>query len=43
MLEALRLYRSRKRPKVDELLKFARVRRVEKVMRPYLEAVVYSE
>jgi predicted transcriptional regulator of viral defense system len=43
VLEALTLYRSRKRPKVDELLKFARVCRVEKVMRPYLEAVVYSE
>lgn len=43
VLEALRLYRSRKRPKVDELLKFARVCRVEKVVRPYLEAVVYSE
>lgn len=42
VLEALRLYRSRKRPNVDELMKFARVCRVEKVMRPYLEAVLYS-
>ena len=40
VLEALRLYRSRKRAKFDELLKFARVCRVEKVMRPYLEAVL---
>jgi len=40
VLEALRLYRSRKRPNVDELLKFARVCRVEKVMRPYLEALL---
>jgi predicted transcriptional regulator of viral defense system len=40
VLEALRLYRSRKRPNVDELVKFARVCRVEKVMRPYLEAVL---
>ena len=43
VLEALRLHRCRKRTKVDELLKFARVCRVEKVMRPYLEAVVYCE
>ena len=42
VLEALKLYRSRKRPNVDELMKFARVCRVEKVMRPYLEAVLYS-
>lgn len=40
VLESLRLYRSRKRPKVDELMKFARVCRVEKVMRPYLEALL---
>ena len=40
VLEALRLYRSRKRPNVDELIKFARVCRVEKVMRPYLEALL---
>jgi predicted transcriptional regulator of viral defense system len=40
VLEALRLYRSRKRPNVGELMKFARVCRVEKVMRPYLEALL---
>ena len=40
VLEALRLYRSRKRPNVDALMKFARVCRVEKVMRPYLEALL---
>jgi predicted transcriptional regulator of viral defense system len=40
VLEALRLYRSRKRPNVAELMKFARVCRVEKVMRPYLEALL---
>jgi len=39
-LEALRLYRSRKRLKMDELLKFARTCRVEKIMRPYLEAIL---
>jgi predicted transcriptional regulator of viral defense system len=40
VLEALRLYRSRRRPKVNELIKFARICRVEKVMRPYLEATL---
>lgn len=39
-LEALKLYRQRKRLKVDELLHFARICRVEKVMRPYLEATL---
>lgn len=40
VLEALRLYAERRRPKVDEILKFARVCRVERVMRPYLEAIL---
>jgi predicted transcriptional regulator of viral defense system len=40
VLESLKLYLSRKRPNVDELMKFARVCRVEKVMRPYLEALL---
>ena len=40
VLEAVRLYRSRKRPNVDDLMKFALVCRVEKVMRPYLEALL---
>lgn len=39
-LEAMRLYRSRKRPDADALMKFARICRVEKVMRPYLEALL---
>jgi len=38
VLEALRLYAERRRPKADEFLRFARVCRVERVMRPYLEA-----
>lgn len=38
ILEALKLYRSRRQFKSDELLKYARVCRVEKVMTPYLEA-----
>jgi predicted transcriptional regulator of viral defense system len=40
VLEALRLYRTRRRTKVDQLMRFARVCRVEKVMRPYLEALL---
>lgn len=39
-LEALKLYRQRKRVKVEELLEYARICRVEKVMRPYLEAIL---
>jgi len=40
VLEALRLYRTRKGTKVDDLMRFARVCRVEKVIRPYLEALL---
>jgi predicted transcriptional regulator of viral defense system len=39
-IEALKLCWERKRPKVDDLMQFARVCRVEKVMRPYLEALL---
>jgi len=39
-IEALRLYRSRKRVRVDDLMRFARVCRVVPVMRPYLEALL---
>lgn len=42
-LEALRMYRQRKKVRVDELLRFARVCRVERVMRPYLEATLEAE
>jgi predicted transcriptional regulator of viral defense system len=37
-LEALRTYRRRRRPKLQEVLEFARICRVENVVRPYLEA-----
>ncbi len=37
-IEALRNYRDRRKPKFQQVLEFARVCRVEKVMRPYLEA-----
>jgi predicted transcriptional regulator of viral defense system len=40
VIEALRLYRTRRQFRADELLRFARVCRVEKVMRPYLEAII---
>lgn len=36
--ESLRLYRKRRRPKLSLILEYARVCRVEKVIRPYLEA-----
>ena len=37
-IEALKLYSRQKRAKVEDLLRFARICRVEKVMLPYLEA-----
>lgn len=38
VLEALNLYFARRKPKLRDLHRFARICRVEKVMRPYLEA-----
>jgi predicted transcriptional regulator of viral defense system len=38
VLEALDLYRERKQHKPGKLIQFARVCRVEKIMRPYLES-----
>ena len=40
VVEALRLCRQRKRSTVDRLMHFARVDRVENIMRPYLEAML---
>ena len=40
VLEALKFYRQSKRFKSDELMHFARICRVEKIMRPYLEATL---
>jgi hypothetical protein len=40
VLEALKLYKTRKKFNLGELLKYAKICRVEKVMRPYLEATV---
>jgi predicted transcriptional regulator of viral defense system len=39
-LEGLQVYARRKHPDVDALIRFARVCRVENVMRPYLEALL---
>ncbi len=39
-LEALKFYRQRKRFNVDDLMHYARICRVEKIMRPYLEAML---
>lgn len=38
VLEAIKLYRQHRRPEYDQVLEYARICRVEKVMRPYLEA-----
>ena len=38
-VEALKLYRRRRGFNVNDLLKYARIDRVEKVMRPYIETV----
>ena len=40
VLEALKLYRKRQAPQFNKVLEYARVCRVEKVIRPYLEAVL---
>jgi len=40
VLEALELYRERMKPKPRKLIEFARVCRVEKTMRPYLEVIL---
>ncbi len=40
VLEALTLYRENLKPKPRKLLQFAKVCRVENVMRPYLEALL---
>jgi predicted transcriptional regulator of viral defense system len=39
VLEAMKLWRERRRRKLDALLKYARMRHVERGMRPYLEAM----
>ncbi len=40
VLEALRFYKQQNKVNLDELLSYARICRVERVMRPYLEALL---
>jgi predicted transcriptional regulator of viral defense system len=40
IIEALKLYKTRKKFNLGELLKYAKICRVERVLRPYLEASV---
>jgi predicted transcriptional regulator of viral defense system len=40
VLEALKFYKTRKKLDIEGLFKYARICRVEKVMRPYLEATI---
>ncbi len=40
VLEALKFYRTKKKFNTDELIRFARICRVENVMSPYLEAMI---
>lgn len=39
-VEALKLYRERRKVRIDELLRYATVCRVQKIIRPYLEALL---
>jgi predicted transcriptional regulator of viral defense system len=40
IIEAIRFYRERKKIKADDLMRYATVCRVNKIMRPYLEAIL---
>ncbi|MFH0725130.1 MAG: type IV toxin-antitoxin system AbiEi family antitoxin domain-containing protein [Pseudomonadota bacterium] len=40
VIEAIRLYRERRKIKVDDLMRYATVCRVNKILRPYLEAIL---
>jgi predicted transcriptional regulator of viral defense system len=40
VIEAIRFYRERRKIKVEELMRYATVCRVTKIMRPYLEAIL---
>jgi predicted transcriptional regulator of viral defense system len=39
-LEAVKMYRKEKKVKVDKLMAYAKLCRVDKIMRPYLEAIL---
>ena len=40
LVEAIRFYRERRSIKVDDLMRYASICRVNKIMRPYLEAIL---
>ena len=40
VIESIRFYRERKKIKVEDLMHYATVCRVNKIMRPYLEAIL---
>lgn len=40
VVEAIRFYRERRRVKVDDLMRYASICRVKKIIRPYLEAIL---
>ena len=40
VVEAIRYYRERRNIRSDDLLRYARVCRVNKILRPYLEAIL---
>jgi hypothetical protein len=40
VIEALKLYKKRKQFKVNELMKYAKIDRMEKVMTPYIKAML---
>ena len=40
VVEAIRFYRERRNIKVDDLMRYAKICRVNRVMRPYLEAIL---
>jgi predicted transcriptional regulator of viral defense system len=40
VVEAIRFYRERRSIKVDDLMRYAKICRVHRVMRPYLEAIL---
>lgn len=39
-VEAMRLYRERRTVRIDELMRYAKICRVERLIRPYLEAIL---
>jgi len=40
VIEAIRFYRERRSIKVDDLMRYAKICRVNRIMRPYLEAIL---